>query len=107
MELFNLDISQAEEFLEVYKGVVSEYRYMVENLAEGPCVAMEIRQKDAVNSFRELCGPHDPEVAKYLRPNTLRAMFGDDRVNNGVHGTDLEEDGILEVEYFFNILQKY
>lgn len=58
-----------------------------------------------VKSFRDLCGPHDPEIARTLRPNTLRAKFGIDRVKNAIHCTDLPEDGILEVEYFFNILQ--
>ena len=50
-------------------------------------------------------GPHDPEIAKYLRPNTLRAQFGLERVRNVVHCTDLAEDGVIECEYFFNILQ--
>lgn len=71
----------------------------------GPCIALEIRQEDAVNKFRELCGPHDPELAKTLRPKTIRAVFGQDRVKNAIHCTDLQEDGVLESEYFFNILQ--
>lgn len=40
-----------------------------------------------------------------LRPKTLRAQFGVDKVMNGVHCTDLPEDGLLETEYFFRILQ--
>lgn len=48
----------------------------------------------------------DPEIAKNLRGNTLRARFGIDKVRNAVHCTDLPEDGTLEVEYFFSILQK-
>jgi len=64
-----------------------------------------VRQEDVVNKFREFCGPHDPELAKTLRPKTLRAAFGSDRVKNGIHCTDLPEDGVLESEYFFNILQ--
>ena len=35
----------------------------------------------------------DPEIAKNLRPNTLRARFGHTRTHNGVHCTDLPEDG--------------
>jgi len=65
---------------------------------------LEVRQENAVDSFRTLVGPHDPEVAKHLRPSTLRAKFGIDRVKNAIHCTDLPEDGLLEVEYFFNIL---
>ncbi len=66
---------------------------------------MEVRQENVVSSLRNLVGPHDPEIAKILRPNTLRAIFGKDRVKNAIHCTDLPEDGILEVQYFFELLQ--
>ena len=41
---------------------------------------LEIRQENPVNKFREFCGPHDPEIARVLRPTTLRAKYGVDRV---------------------------
>ncbi|MED6244921.1 Nucleoside diphosphate kinase 7 [Ataeniobius toweri] len=44
------------------------------------------------------------EIARHLRPNTLRALYGKDKVKNAVHCTDLPEDGGLEVQYFFKIL---
>jgi nucleoside-diphosphate kinase len=44
-------------------------------------------------------GPHDPEIARTLRPNTIRARFGQDRIKNAVHCTDLPEDGPLEVSF--------
>lgn len=47
----------------------------------------------------------DPEIAKNLRPNTLRGRFGVDRCKNAIHCTDLPEDGTLESEYFFSIQQ--
>ena len=50
-----------------------------------------------MNAFRAVCGPHDPEIARNIRPGTLRAKLGLDRVKNGVHCTDLPEDGVLEV----------
>ena len=56
-----------------------------------------VRQEDAVKSFREVCGPHDPEIGKILRGNTIRSKFGIDRIRNAVHCTDLPEDGVLEV----------
>ncbi len=55
--------------------------------------------------MRQLVGPHDPELARVLRPHTIRAKHGLDKVMNAVHITDLAEDGQLEVEYFFRILQ--
>lgn len=60
-------------------------------------VVLEVRQEHAVQMFREFCGPHDPAIAKVLRPNSIRSIFGEDRVKNAVHCTDLEEDGVLEV----------
>jgi len=104
MRLWHLDTVTAEEFLDVYKGVLPEYPELCHQLVVAPCLIMEVRQEDAVNCFRKLVGPHDPEVAKHLRADTIRAKFGVDRVRNAVHCTDLPEDGLLEVEYFFNIL---
>lgn len=37
------------------------------------------------------------EIARHLRPRTIRARFGKDKIKNAVHCTDLPEDGILEV----------
>lgn len=55
--------------------------------------------------LRELCGPADPELARTVRPRTIRAIYGKDPIKNAVHCTDLPEDGVLETEYFFNVLQ--
>ncbi|KAM6921807.1 nucleoside diphosphate kinase homolog 7 isoform 1-T2 [Xenentodon cancila] len=104
LQMFSVDRANAEEFYEVYKGVVSEYPSMVTELCLGPCMALEIRGKDTPKTFREFCGPADPEIARHLRPNTLRSLYGKDKVRNAVHCTDLPEDGVLEVQYFFKIL---
>ena len=42
LEMFNLDRANAEEFLEIYKGVVTEYSQMVTELCSGPCLAIEV-----------------------------------------------------------------
>ncbi|XP_067453868.1 nucleoside diphosphate kinase 7 [Thunnus thynnus] len=104
LQMFNVDRANAEEFYEVYKGVVTEYPSMVTELCSGPCMVLEIHGTDAPKSFRDFCGPADPEIARHLRPTTLRAMYGKDKVKNAVHCTDLPEDGVLEVQYFFKIL---
>jgi len=99
--------SQSENFYEVYKTVLpsAQYAAMVGELSSGICVAVEVRaQSDAVLRLRELCGPYDVEIARHLRPNTIRARLGRDNVQNAVHCTDLPEDGVLESQYFFSIL---
>lgn len=106
MEMFYLNKNTTEEFFEVYKGVLPEYAAITEHISSGPVIAMEVRQENVVKSLRNLVGPHDPEIAKILRPKTIRALFGKDRVKNSVHCTDLEDDGVLEVQYFFELLQE-
>lgn len=104
--LYYIEKANAEEFFEIYKGVVSEYSGMVSQLCSGPCIAMEITKSDGNvhTQFREFVGPSDPEIARHLRPHTLRAKFGKDKIQNAVHCTDLPDDCALEVEYFFRIL---
>lgn len=106
MQLFNMDRPTAEEFFEIYKGVLPEFSAIIDNMTNGPCIVLEVRQENVVKAFRDFCGPMDPEIAKNLRPNTLRARFGIDRCRNAVHCTDLPEDGSLETEYWFSIQQQ-
>lgn len=105
LETLFFDKVQAEEMLEVYKGVVPEYREQVTQLSSGICVALELRAEDAVQTFRQTAGPWDVDMAKELRPETLRALFGTDRVKSAVHCTDLVTDGLLECEYCFRIMK--
>lgn len=109
MQTFNLKYEHAEEFFEIYKGVVQDYTGMVKQLSSGPSLVLELKYepsaKEAVPKLREIVGPSDPEVARSVRPNSLRAKFGRNNDENTVHCTDLPEDGKLEVEYFFKILQ--
>ena len=63
VEMFHMEKANAEEFYEVYRGVVPEYPGMVEQLTSGPCIAMEIRAQDPVRAFREAAGPADPVSA--------------------------------------------
>ncbi|XP_075763117.1 nucleoside diphosphate kinase homolog 7 isoform X1 [Pelodiscus sinensis] len=104
LQLFNMERANVEEFYEIYRGVVAEYPEMVTELCSGPCIALEIRQFDPQKLFRDFCGPSDPEIARHLRPGTLRAIFGKNKIQNAVHCTDLPEDGLLEDMDSFHLL---
>ncbi|XP_068153645.1 nucleoside diphosphate kinase homolog 7 [Drosophila tropicalis] len=97
-----------EEFYEVYRGILPEYIPMVAQLASGVCMCLEVFAEDpekvSHTDFRNFCGPMDPEIAKLLRPHTLRAKFGKSKVLNAVHCTDLRDDTNLELQYMFKIL---
>lgn len=104
LAMFTLTTADAEDFLEVYKGVVPEHKKLVEQCASAACWAIEVRAENAVTALRAVCGPHDPEICHVLFPHTLRSKYGFDRTRNAVHCTDLEEDGPLESEFFFSLM---
>jgi nucleoside-diphosphate kinase len=105
MQTVFLDRAEAEEFFELYKGIHPAFHQMIDQCVCGPLIAIEVRQENVVQAFKRLCGPHDAEKAKAQSPQSIRALYGHDKVMNAVHCTDLESDAQLEVEFFFVILE--
>jgi len=105
LQMFTLGKDAAASFFDVYKGVLPTYAQTIAHVTEGPSVFLKLSGgPDVVRDFREACGPSEVELAKVLRPQSLRALFGSDSVRNAVHCTDLPEDGALEVGYFQHLL---
>ncbi|KAF5301613.1 hypothetical protein FQA39_LY10660 [Lamprigera yunnana] len=108
MQMFYITTPNADEFLEVYKGIVHDFHAMLLSYLDGPLVAFEISANvEGINTyqeFRTFAGPSDSDVARQIRPNSLRAIFGVSKYFNAIHCTDLEDDTKLELEYFFKIL---
>ena len=80
VQMFEMERGQAEEFMEVYKGVVPNFKQMVDEMTSGHCVGICIngfaRGGDVVSEFRKLVGPFEFAFAKKLRPDSLRAKYG-------------------------------
>lgn len=104
LKLVHLNMNEADELFQIYKGVVRQYHEMLKYMCSSPCLALEIRGDDAVRRFREFCGPFDVQVAKTLRPECLRAKFGRSTIYNALHCTDCPEDGVLECQFMFRSL---
>lgn len=80
---------------------------MIDELCSGLSLALMIESMsdyDVVETFREFCGPYQPELAAAVRPKSLRAIFGESISKNGVHCTDLSEDGLMECKFIFETL---
>jgi nucleoside-diphosphate kinase len=92
-----------EDYLEAYKGVIPEYGKWLTELASGPSVVLEVRGERVVPRVRAICGPYCPQIARHLRPTSLRAQFGVDRTRNAVFCTDIEQDGPLESKFLFRV----
>ena len=113
----HLTIPMAEELFSAYRGILQDYSAIIEHLTSGPVLAIAIQgnsssskmnsdflEDDVVASFREFVGPQNPQLAKVLRPQSLRALYGINALDNAVHCTDLSEDGEMECRYFFDTL---
>ena len=103
LALVSLDTKMVLEFFGAYKGILARYEDVAHHMVEGPCLALMIRSP--VADFRDLAGPSDVQLAKALRPKSIRANFGESNVKNAIHCTDLDDDGELECNYFFTILR--
>ena len=51
-------------------------------------MCLELRAENAVEVFRETAGPWDIDMARELRPNSIRAKFGEDNIRSA--GTQLD-----------------
>lgn len=70
-------------------------------------IALEVSgPEDIVHIVREIAGPREVDVAQRIRPNSIRASFAGGRGELGVHVTDLPDDGPLESEYIFSLLDR-
>ena len=120
LQSFVLTKKETEDFYEIYKGIPnadyagmvrqgSSGRSLVLALAPGGSIQFNEHCPNIVEALRQVCGtPHDPEVCRVLYPESLRAKYGGlTPEENAVHCSDLEEDGVLEVEYFFSLIQLY
>ncbi len=67
-------------------------------MSSGPCVPVVLEKENAIADFRELIGATDPSEAE---EGTIRKEYADNKSENIIHGSDSEENGKLEVSYFF------
>lgn len=99
----HLTLEQAGQFYAVHKDKPF-YNSLVEFMSSGPIVAALLEKEDAVVGFRELIGATNPANAA---PGTVRAMFAESLQRNAVHGSDSDENAIIESDFFFSKLERF
>ena len=67
-------------------------------MQSSPVVAIALRGENAIAHIREMVGPTDSTVAD---KGTIRADFGQDKMQNVVHASDSIENGQAELKRFF------
>ncbi|XP_074942231.1 thioredoxin domain-containing protein 3 [Phalacrocorax aristotelis] len=77
------------------------FEQLVNYMTEGPSVIMVLSKENAVEEWRQLMGPTDPEVAKETSPESIRAQFAQDILSNAVHGSSNREHALKSIECVF------
>ncbi|XP_033727953.1 thioredoxin domain-containing protein 3 homolog isoform X29 [Pecten maximus] len=99
-----LSMEIAKEFYSDHKDK-DYYNDLVEHMASGPTMFMVLSREDAVDGWRSLIGPTDPEKAKEDSPESLRALYGGDILKNAVHGSSNTERAKDHIQKIFGDLK--
>lgn len=97
MKWIHLTPAQAGQFYEVHKERPF-YNDLVKYMSSGPVVPAVLEKDDAVASFRTLIGATNPANAD---EGTIRKNFGKSLESNAIHGSDSNENALIEAGFFF------
>ena len=73
-------------------------------MSSGPIVAAILEKENAVEDFRTLIGATNPANAA---EGTIRKKFAASIGENAVHGSDSDENAIIEGDFFFSKLERF
>ncbi len=97
LKLTKLSIEQAEAFYLIHK-TKPFYQDLCLFMSSGPIVAAILEKDNAVDEYRELIGATNPEKAQ---DGTIRKLFATSMQQNAVHGSDSDDNVIIESDFFF------
>ena len=90
--------TQAERFYEIHKERPF-FGDLVEFMTRGPIVSAILEKDNAVEDFRALIGATNPEEAA---EGTIRRLFASSIAENAVHGSDSDENAVIEGAFHFS-----
>lgn len=101
MKLIQLTREQAQQFYIVHKERPF-YGELVDYITSGPVVALALEKENAVADFRALLGATDPNEAA---DGTIRKLYGESKAINAIHGSDSDENALIEINFMFSKLE--
>ncbi|HDR51568.1 MAG TPA: nucleoside-diphosphate kinase [Mariniphaga anaerophila] len=103
MKLVRLTRDQAAAFYAVHEGKPF-FDSLIEFMSLGPIIAIILEKENAVEAFRNFIGATNPENAA---EGTIRKLYGTNLQQNAVHGSDSDENAIIEADFFFSKMERY
>jgi len=98
MKYTQLSSEMAGQFYAVHKERPF-YGELVEFMSSGPIVAAVLQKDNAVEDFRTLIGATNPADAA---EGTIRALYATSIGENAVHGSDSDENALIEANFHFS-----
>ena len=92
-----LSKEKAGEFYAVHKERPF-YGELVDFMSSGPIVAAVLRKDNAVEDFRKVIGATNPAEAA---DGTVRKLYATSIGENAVHGSDSDENALIEANFHF------
>lgn len=89
---------EAKKFYAVHKERPF-YEGLTNFMSSGPIIAAVLEKENAVSAYRNFIGATNPAEAE---AGTIRALYGTDIEANAVHGSDSEENAVIESHFFFS-----
>ena len=89
---------QAEAFYSVHKERPF-YNDLVSFMTSGPVVVQVLEGDNAIQRNRDIMGATNPEEAD---SGTIRAEYALSIEANSVHGSDSEDNAVIEISFFFD-----
>ncbi|MBZ3889080.1 Thioredoxin domain-containing protein 3 [Sciurus carolinensis] len=92
-----------EEANKIYYKIATRdfYKDVLAVLAEGPSLVMVLTKWNAIGDWRRLMGPVDPEEARLLSPESIRAKYGINILKNAVHGASNTSEAAESISKMF------
>ena len=93
-----LSKEKAEGFYVIHKDKPF-FNDLIEYMTSGPVIVQVLEGENAVDKYRKIMGATNPENAD---DGTIRKKHALNIQENSVHGSDSNENAIIEINYFFN-----
>ncbi len=103
MKMTYLSAQKAGEFYAVHKERPF-YGELVQFMSSGPITAAILEKDNAVEDFRKLIGSTNPAEAA---EGTIRKLYAASIGENAVHGSDSNENAVIEGDFFFSKLEQF
>ena len=103
MKMTQLSKASAEKFYAIHKERPF-FGELVDFMSSGPIVAAILEKDNAVEDFRKLIGATDPSKAE---AGTIRALYAKSVGENAVHGSDSDENAVIEGNQHFSGFEQF